>query len=93
MTIQFLLTLMSTVMLDLLFHEEDFMEWQEILNTIKKEHKNLVVIDFNNIICNKNSCFSSLNNVALYRDNQHLTYAGSKQIGIEYLKQHTNPFQ
>ena len=74
-------------------YEEDFMEWQEILNTIKKEHKNLVVIDFNNIICNKNSCFSSLNNVALYRDNQHLTYAGSKQIGIEYLKQHTNPFQ
>lgn len=74
-------------------YEEDFMEWHEILNTIKKEHKNLMVIDFNNIICNKNSCFSSLNNVALYRDNQHLTYAGSKQIGIEYLKQHTNPFQ
>ena len=74
-------------------YEEDAMEWHEILNTIKKEHKNLVVIDFNNIVCNKSACFSSLNNVALYRDNQHLTYAGSKQIGIEYLKQHTNPFQ
>lgn len=74
-------------------YEEDAMEWHEILNTIKKEHKNLVVIDFNNIVCNKSACFSSLNNVALYRDNQHLTYAGSKQIGIKYLKQHTNPFQ
>ena len=74
-------------------YEEDVMEWHEILNTIKKEHKNLVVIDFNNIICNKSSCFSSLNNVALYRDNQHLTYVGSEQIGIEYLKQHANPFK
>jgi len=74
-------------------YEEDFIEWYEILNTVKKENKNLMVIDLNNIICNKTACFSSLNNVALYRDNQHLTYAGSKQIGIEYLKLHTNPFQ
>ena len=69
------------------------MEWHKILNKIKKEHKSLVVIDFNNIICNESTCFSSLNNVALYRDNQHLTYVGSEQIGIEYLKQHANPFK
>lgn len=74
-------------------YDEDFIEWYEVLNTIKKEYKNLLVIDFNNIICNENICFSSLNNVALYRDNQHLTYAGSEQIGIEYLQRYKNPLK
>ena len=71
----------------------DFQEWHKILNKIQQDHKNLIVLDFNNIICDSKKCHSSLNGTALYRDNQHLTYAGSQQIAIEYLKHHKNPFK
>lgn len=70
----------------------DFLEWQRILNIIKKRHPDLIIIDFNDIICKRDKCYSSLNNIPLYRDNQHMTYRGSREIAIEYLKIHENPF-
>ena len=74
-------------------HLNDFQEWQQLLNRIQAAHPNLIVIDFNNIICDAKYCYSALNHTALYRDNQHLTYAGSRQIALEYLKRHSNPLQ
>lgn len=73
-------------------HKQDFQEWMELLSELKKEYKNLKVIDMNEIICDEKSCYSSLNDVALYRDRQHLSYAGAEQIGAEYLKRYPNPF-
>lgn len=70
----------------------DFSEWDHILNTIKKQHPSLIVIDFNDMICKLDKCYSSLNNIPLYRDSQHMTYRGAKEIAIEYLKKNENPF-
>lgn len=72
---------------------EDFSEWNLVLKNLKKQNPNLIIIDFNDIICRDAKCYSSLNNIPLYRDNQHLTYNGSKEIAIEYLKIHENPFK
>ena len=72
---------------------KDFMEWQQVLKGIKEQHPELIIIDFNDIICPSNKCFSSLNGIPLYRDNQHLTYQGSKEIAIEYLKIYDNPLK
>ena len=69
------------------------MEWQQVLKGIKEQHPELIIIDFNDIICPSNKCFSSLNGIPLYRDNQHLTYQGSKEIAIEYLKIYDNPLK
>lgn len=69
-----------------------FKEWIVILENLKKTYPQLIIIDFTNIICDKHSCFSSLDNTSLYRDQQHLTYEGSYIIGKRYLQQYTNPF-
>ncbi|MFH7766357.1 acyltransferase family protein [Acinetobacter sp. BSP-28] len=72
--------------------DDYFKEWNIILESLKKTYPQLIIIDFTNIICNKNSCFSSLDNISLYRDQQHLTYEGSYIIGKRYLKKYSNPF-
>jgi peptidoglycan/LPS O-acetylase OafA/YrhL len=70
----------------------DFQEWRSVLAVVKRKHPELTIIDFNDIICNESKCYSSLNNIPLYRDNQHMTYRGSQEIAIEYLKTQKNPF-
>ena len=74
-------------------HQNDFQEWLQLLNRIQAVHPNLIVIDFNDVVCDAKYCYSALNQTALYRDNQHLTYAGSRQIALEYLKRYSNPLQ
>ncbi|MGX5699161.1 acyltransferase family protein [Acinetobacter kookii] len=74
-------------------HWNDFQEWQQLLNRIQAVHPNLIVIDFNDVVCDAKYCYSALNQTILYRDNQHLTYAGSRQIALEYLKRYSNPLQ
>ncbi len=70
----------------------DFQEWKTILTLLKKKHPELTIIDFNDIICDNTKCYSSLNNIPLYRDRQHMTYSGSQEIAKEYLKIYKNPF-
>lgn len=66
-------------------------QWDNDLKFLKTKYPKMIIIDFNNIICKKNRCYSFINNLPLYRDNQHLTYSGAYQIGIEYLKKYPNP--
>ncbi|WP_374252046.1 acyltransferase family protein [Acinetobacter brisouii] len=70
---------------------KDTQQWNNDLKYLKIKYPKIIVIDFNNIICKNNKCYSFINNTPLYRDNQHLTYSGSYQIGIEYLKKYPNP--
>ena len=74
-------------------HDQDFKNWIKNLESLKIKYPQLIVLDFTSIICSKTSCYSYLNDVPLYRDNQHLTYAGSNEIGREYLKKYGNPLK
>ena len=74
-------------------HDQDFKDWIKNLESLKIKYPQLIVLDFTSIICSKTSCYSYLNDVPLYRDNQHLTYAGSNEIGREYLKKYGNPLK
>jgi hypothetical protein len=38
-------------------HEKDFTEWQTMLIELQKTFPSLIVIDFTDIICNKEECF------------------------------------
>lgn len=72
-------------------HQIDFKEWKTTLNQLKKKNDKLIIIDFNSLICNTQSCYSYIGSTPLYRDNQHLSYSGSKELGIAYLQRFTNP--
>jgi len=74
-------------------HELDFQNWQYDLIKLKTKYKELIVLDFNPIICTEAVCYSYLDHTPLYRDRQHLTYTGSAKIGVEYLKRYGNPFK
>ncbi|WP_339352573.1 acyltransferase family protein [Acinetobacter beijerinckii] len=73
-------------------YELDFQYWQHDLTVLKTKYKELIVLDFNPIICPQKVCYSYLGHTPLYRDGQHLTYTGSAEIGVEYLKKYGNPF-
>lgn len=74
-------------------HNLDLKKWMYDLNFLKSKYKKLIVLDFTSIICSQKVCYSYLNNVHLYRDNQHLTYTGSTEIGIQYLEKYGNPLK
>jgi peptidoglycan/LPS O-acetylase OafA/YrhL len=76
---------------DLLIKEQK--EWNLILDNLKKQFPKLIVVDFNNIICDNTKCYSFIDNIPLYRDNQHLSYEGATKIGVEYLKSYKNPLK
>lgn len=74
-------------------YELDFQNWQHDLIELKTKYKELIVLDFNPIICPEAVCYSYLDHTPLYRDGQHLTYTGSAKIGIKYLRKYGNPFK
>lgn len=74
-------------------HIQHFKDWESELSNLKKRYSKLIIIDLNNIICNSKKCYSYINKIPIYRDNQHLSYEGSTKIGIEYLKINKNPLK
>lgn len=74
-------------------HDQNFKDWTKDLEYLKSKYPQLIVLDFTSIICSKTLCYSYLNDVPLYRDEQHLTYLGSTEIGLQYLKQYGNPLK
>jgi peptidoglycan/LPS O-acetylase OafA/YrhL len=74
-------------------HEEMQKEWKYELTRLEKKYKELIIIDLTNTICDKMKCYSYINTTPLYRDSQHLTYSGSKEIATKYLQNHKNPFK
>lgn len=72
-------------------HKEFSKDWQEDLNILQTKYPNLVVIKLEEFICHDNHCYSYIKQIPLYRDSQHITYAGSKALAFEYLKNFKNP--
>lgn len=74
-------------------HNLDFKDWESDLKVLKDKYQQLIVLDFTSIICSESKCYSYLNDIPLYRDNQHLSYTGSTEIGLQYLKKYGNPLK
>jgi peptidoglycan/LPS O-acetylase OafA/YrhL len=74
-------------------YQNQFFEWNTFLSYLVKKYPSVSVIDPALIVCNRNSCFSEINGVPLYRDWSHLNHIGSKYVGELYLKQFGNPFK
>ena len=74
-------------------HDQDFKNWTKDLELLKRKYPKLIVLDFTSIICTEDKCYSYMNDIPLYRDSQHLTYSGSTEIGLQYIKKHGNPLK
>jgi len=64
----------------------------EIFANLKKKYPSIIFIDPKKIMCGKTLCYSSLNGVPLYKDDDHFNHVGSKIVGNLYLKKYSNPF-
>lgn len=81
---------------------ESYIEFQQesakflkIVQQLHQEYPALVIINPATAMCNQQECSLALNGVPLYRDrdDDHLNYQGSAELGREYLKRFGNPLQ
>ncbi|TCB50943.1 acyltransferase [Acinetobacter sp. ANC 4779] len=69
--------------------------FNQIVAEAKLKYPQLKIIDPTKVICDQQVCKIMLNNVPLYRlkDDNHINDQGSRQLGVEYLKQFGNPLK
>lgn len=61
------------------------------IDKISKKYPQVIVVDPKKLLCSNERCYSVIDNVPLYLDDDHLNYNGSKHLGKKYLKQFGNP--
>lgn len=61
--------------------DERFLYVDEMFSRIKGDYPSVKFISIEDIVCDKQICFSKLNGVPLYGDNNHLNLDGAKEIG------------
>ena len=76
-------------------YEAQLAAFNHIVAEAKLKYPDLKIIDPTKVICNQQMCKIMINNVPLYRnkDSNHINDQGSRQLGIEYLKQYGNPLK
>jgi peptidoglycan/LPS O-acetylase OafA/YrhL len=67
-------------------------DFDAILTYLSQEFPRIVSIDPKKVICDVERCYSSLDNVPLYMDGDHLNSIGSAFIGQKYISVYGNPF-
>ncbi|RRW50036.1 MULTISPECIES: acyltransferase family protein [Pseudomonas] len=68
-------------------------DFDTIIDNLNKVHPGIVVIDPKRVICDTERCYSSLENVPLYMDGDHLNTVGSSLIGRKYITAYGNLFK
>lgn len=58
---------------------------------MKIKYPQLILIDPQKLLCNKNHCKVVINNIPVFRDAAHLTDYASYQLAKRYLKRYNNP--
>ncbi|OTG77567.1 O-antigen acetylase [Acinetobacter terrae] len=76
-------------------YEAQLMKFNRIVAEAKLKYPHLKIINPTKVICNQQVCRISIDDVPLYRnkDTNHINNQGSRQLGIEYLKQYGNPLK
>jgi len=72
-------------------HQNNFKKWDMLLANIVKQYPQVIVIDPTKIMCDTKVCFSTMNDIPLYRDAGHLNDIGSKFVGQLYVAKYGNP--
>ncbi|WP_206483089.1 acyltransferase family protein [Thalassotalea sp. G2M2-11] len=57
---------------------------------VKSIYPETIIIRPSELYCKEGSCSMSLNNIPLYRDDDHLNVVGAKELAKQYLNHHSN---
>ena len=61
-----------------------------LFKEVKQRYSQIIIIKPGELFCENNTCQMSLNNIPLYRDDNHLNEDGARMLAQEYLKQKGN---
>ena len=67
--------------------------FNQLTTTLKGEFPQLIVISPHQLMCIDNNCLMTLNDIPLYRDEDHLNEIGSALLGGLFLEKNSNPFK
>ncbi|MED7788475.1 acyltransferase family protein [Francisella sp. 19X1-34] len=73
------------------FVKEQQHVFSNLIQKLKKQYPEMVIIDPKKAICNDKFCNIEINDVPIYADSNHLNYIGSKLLGEKYMKEYGNP--
>ncbi len=59
---------------------------------LQQKFPQLIIIDPQQVLCEKDNCKATINNIPVFRDESHLTDYASYHLGQRYLKRYDNPF-
>ncbi|WP_371375703.1 acyltransferase family protein [Thalassotalea aquiviva] len=65
----------------------------DVIHNIEKQYPQVKVIRPMDLFCDQTSCQMVLNNIPLYRDDNHLSALGSKELGVQYRQSLDTVFQ
>ena len=65
--------------------------WNAVLTRLSQKYPKLIIIDPTKVICDQEKCVSQIENIPLYRDEDHLNQMGSELVGRKYISQYGNP--
>lgn len=71
--------------------EQQQLKINQLFADIKRDFPQVIFIDPNKVLCNDTECVKTLDNVPLYRDDDHFNATGSHIVGMKYLQQFGNP--
>ncbi|MDC5449556.1 SGNH hydrolase domain-containing protein, partial [Acinetobacter baumannii] len=74
------------------FHEQS-RSFDIFIEKLRLKFPQLEIIDVTKVLCDKRYCKSSINNIPLYRDKNHLNNDGAILIANEYIKIFKNPLK
>lgn len=73
--------------------EEEQKDFYRLKEKLSQTFPNVAWINPRKVMCEENQCETVLNGIPLYRDDNHLNYIGSKEMGKEYLERFGNPLE
>lgn len=67
--------------------------YDDFISSLVKQYTEVRVVDVKSILCGEQTCNSTIDGLAVYRDSTHLNSQASMKMAIEYLKQNENPLK
>ena len=86
-----LLKNMDDCSIDAVEAEKRLANFYRFKQTVQERFPEITWINPRKAICDESRCQTVLNGIPLYRDESHLNYVGSTEIGKVYLEQFDNP--
>lgn len=86
-----LLKSMDDCSIDAVDAHKKMRNFQRFKHTAQHRFPNITWINPRKAICDEHRCQTVLNGIPLYRDESHLNYVGSTEVGREYIQRFGNP--